>query len=124
VRGFQSFEKEQVIDPGGLSFSVIAGANGSGKSSIFDAISWALFGKTRVSNDKDSVVNDRLEECEVILDLTVGGGDEIRVVRRRYWQGTSELEVHEFIDGEWIRFSDHTLAGAQSHIYELVGLTE
>ena len=45
----------------------ISGANGSGKSSLFDAITWALFGKARRSDD--ALINDAAESCLVALEF-------------------------------------------------------
>ena len=45
LRGFKPFRERQEIDFSGLEFFVIRGPTGSGKSSILDAIAFALFGK-------------------------------------------------------------------------------
>ena len=47
IQNFKCYEKEEIIFSNGLTG--IVGANGSGKSSIFDAIFFALYGKLSIS---------------------------------------------------------------------------
>ena len=58
IKGITSFQEKEVIDFAQLGnlFAVI-GANGSGKSSIFDAMTHALFGG-RAKSGKDTGLND------------------------------------------------------------------
>lgn len=47
VQGFRSFEDERTfVFPDRPGFFHLKGANGAGKSSLWDAVSWCLFGKT------------------------------------------------------------------------------
>ncbi len=45
VEGFTCFTRRQVVDFSGLEIFAITGATGSGKSSLIDAMIWALFGQ-------------------------------------------------------------------------------
>jgi DNA repair exonuclease SbcCD ATPase subunit len=47
LRGFLCYKDKQVIDLDGCDLWVLAGRNGSGKSAIFDAMTFALFGAHR-----------------------------------------------------------------------------
>ena len=47
VKNFKPFKEEQIIDFTNLDFFVIRGPTGSGKSSILDAITFALYGPKR-----------------------------------------------------------------------------
>src|SRR4029077_2865243 len=47
LRGFLCYREEQEIDFAGSTLWMLAGLNGSGKSSIFDAVTYALFGHHR-----------------------------------------------------------------------------
>src|SRR5438270_12448230 len=47
VRGFLCYRDEQEIAFDGAALWMLAGLNGSGKSSIFDAVTYALFGHHR-----------------------------------------------------------------------------
>lgn len=58
----------------------IPGSNGSGKSSIFDAICWGLFGKSIRKSTEESMVRYGTEEC--FVKLTLSDGSEITRTRK------------------------------------------
>jgi len=47
LRGFLSYRDEQEVRFDGSSLWMLSGLNGSGKSSVFDAVTYALFGHHR-----------------------------------------------------------------------------
>lgn len=51
IKNFLSYHEEVVIDFSALHLACISGNNGAGKSSILDAMVWALFGKARRNDD-------------------------------------------------------------------------
>ncbi len=55
-------------------------SNGAGKTTIFDAICWALYGKSRF-NTKDKVIKRNNVECKVDLEFSIGE-DTYRIVRK------------------------------------------
>jgi exonuclease SbcC len=55
----------------GVHVACIWGDNGNGKSTLIDAITWALWGKTRAKSD-DDLVHLGQTETEVEFDFTVG----------------------------------------------------
>ena len=58
---------------------VIKGKNGAGKSTIFEAIIWGLFGKTIRKSTEEAIVNSyRRKGCEVLLLLNKGKGKILR----------------------------------------------
>lgn len=65
ITGFLSYQKTAEIDFTVFNLGCIVGANGSGKSSILDAITWVLFGVARKRDD--SVINNQSQTAEVIL---------------------------------------------------------
>lgn len=87
IEGFQSIERAQVeLDSQGVvlvrginNFDDNASSNGSGKSSIFQAIYYCIFGKTSegISDPSNRYYNDG---CLVILDFSVDEQD-YRIIR-------------------------------------------
>ena len=47
LRGFLCYRDAQVVDLDGRDLWAFSGRNGSGKSAIFDAVTYALFGHHR-----------------------------------------------------------------------------
>ena len=71
----------------------VCGANGSGKTTIFDAFTWLLFGKDSLDNakfeirplDKDGKQIDNVEIC-VVATLDIGGKEvELKKTQRQNW---------------------------------------
>jgi DNA repair exonuclease SbcCD ATPase subunit len=65
-------------------------SNGTGKSSIFIAIEYCLFGECPFSLDK--IIRDDADACRVVLDFSID--DQIyRISRKRTRRGTSDLTL-------------------------------
>jgi len=60
IEGFSVYRKKQTIDFSGLSFFVIQGKTGAGKTSIVDAITYALFGKVPRYQNSTKGVNTKV----------------------------------------------------------------
>ena len=74
VEGFRSYRKKTTFDWRGRRLVGIVGPIGSGKSSIIDAISFALFGKTpAVERDTKSLIHQLNDQCHVELVFEVDG---------------------------------------------------
>ena len=123
VKNFLSYHDE-TIDFAALDYASISGHNGSGKSSIPDAIAWALYGSLRVAGDSDSVVNDNANEA--VVTLVTGdseGNPQWQITRRRNSKaGAGKLVLHEHKDGSWVGFNDQNSKTAQTEIDKIVGL--
>lgn len=82
IQGFKSFTKEQILDlnkiEAGLSFisgenraEPSLGANGTGKSSIWEALTFAFFGKTSTNIKAGDIKNWQTEDkCKVSVEFT------------------------------------------------------
>ena len=74
VEGFRSYRQKTTFDWRGRRLVGIVGPIGSGKSSIIDAISFALFGKTpAVERDTKSLIHQLCDQCHVELLFEVEG---------------------------------------------------
>jgi DNA repair protein SbcC/Rad50 len=73
--------RDASLDFTGLHLAVITGDNGNGKSSIVDAITWALWGKARAASD-DDLIHAGQPEMEVEFEFQVGE-QGYRIIRKR-----------------------------------------
>ena len=65
----------------GIQTACICGDNGNGKSAIVDAMTWALWGKTRAKSDDDLIY---LGESEASVEFDFRVADQLyRVIRKR-----------------------------------------
>jgi exonuclease SbcC len=64
----------------GFHVACLTGENGHGKSAIFDAITWALWGKSRAKSD-DELVHIGQSDMMVEFDFAVGG-QRYKVIRK------------------------------------------
>lgn len=91
ISGFLSYRQTVEIDFTGFELACIAGANGAGKSSLLDAITWSLFGQARKRDD--SLINTQSEAAEVSLTFAYEG-NVYRVQRTKPRDKTTLLEFH------------------------------
>jgi exonuclease SbcC len=73
--------RQAVLDFSGIHVACLAGENGAGKSALLDAVTWALWGKSRAKRDDELI---HLGEEEMTVEFTFGLGDQTyRVLRQR-----------------------------------------
>ena len=65
----------------GIHTACICGDNGNGKSALIDAMTWALWGRTRAKSD-DDLIHLGQTEMEVEFDFAVGQ-QPYRIIRKR-----------------------------------------
>jgi exonuclease SbcC len=86
----------------GISIACLAGDNGAGKSALLDAITWALWGASRLKSDDDLVA---LGATEMMVDLEFTlDGQDYRVIRRRIRgrrSGQSQLDFQVRDENGW-----------------------
>lgn len=96
IKNFFSYgPQETVIDLSGNGITNISGVNGVGKSTIIEAMLFALYGKTRQEKVAD-VVNRSIEkDCKVSVEF-VGDDDEVYKVLRYRAHTTHKDKVYLF----------------------------
>ena len=74
MSGFLSYKDEQEIPFSGSPLWMLAGVNGSGKSSVFDGVTYALFGHHRGgSQNAAELINKESNALAVEFDFTLDG---------------------------------------------------
>lgn len=90
LNNFLAFRAPKPISFDGIDLACISGKNGVGKSSLLDAITWALWGKARARRE-DDLIHQGQQEMRVCLDFEQEGR-RYRVARaRRGKRGTLKL---------------------------------
>jgi DNA repair exonuclease SbcCD ATPase subunit len=103
LRGFLSYKDEQEVAFDGAPVWLLAGLNGSGKSSIFDAVTYALFGSHRGgSTNAVELINKDCDKALVEFEFALEGRRyQITRTLQRTKQGTprSSQQLEEYTAG-------------------------
>jgi DNA repair protein SbcC/Rad50 len=102
VKGFTAFREEQTLDFTDLDVFAISGPTGSGKSSLLDAMTFALYGKVeRVGGSVGQLISQGQPAMAVTLDFEVGR-EVYRVSRRSQTKGPTKIILQrQAADGSW-----------------------
>ncbi|MEC1268828.1 SMC family ATPase [Bacillus vallismortis] len=132
IKGLHSFREEQTIDFEGLSGAGvfgIFGPTGSGKSSILDAMTLALYGKVeRAANNTHGILNHAEDTLSVSFTFALQTNHQISYKVERVFKRTDEMKVKtalcRFIE---IKDEHKVLADkageVNKRVEELLGLT-
>ena len=91
MKGWMRYRDEQVADFGGGTLIAICGQNGAGKSSIFDAITFALYGLHRLGRmHADQLISQDMDRLSVEFEFDAGG--QRYLVRRSRGRKESERD--------------------------------
>jgi len=111
LQGFLSYREPVELDFTGFNLACISGENGAGKSSLLDAITWALFGRARKADESVINTHPAVKQAEVTLDFDYEG-NRYRVVRTNPRGKTSSVDFFIRAQGEdeqWNTLSERTL---------------
>jgi len=106
IEGFTVYKKPQTVDFGKLSFFVIQGKTGAGKTSLIDAITYALYGRVPrygASKAHRLVLSRGSRRLRVALDFSVGGR-RFRV-ERFYTSRPEESSARAYEEGKRLNLS-------------------
>ena len=104
VEGFTSFRARTELDFSGLTMFAITGPTGAGKTSILDAIVYALYGRTpRLSDDFRELVSQGALTMRVALEFKAGG--ELYKVMRVFGRKT-DIRLERSEGGSWKPIAD------------------
>ena len=115
------------LDLEGIHIACLCGDNGHGKSALLDAITFALWGSSRLGDNRnhDDLIHKGQRNMFVDLEFE-SAGDRYRVVRRRTSrrsQGVTDLQL--FIrneSGGWLAVTGNTVRDTQALLTERIRL--
>ena len=108
----------------GIHTACICGDNGNGKSALIDAMTWALWGKTRAKSD-DDLIHQGQTEMEVEFDFAVGG-QPYRIIRkhskprRRRGSGQTILEFQIATGNGFRSITGNSVTQTQQKIIDIL----
>ncbi len=129
LEGFLCYKQKETISFGGASLWLLAGLNGSGKSSIFDAVTYALFGHHRGGNrDAHELINKDSDRATVEFEFALDGEYyKIKRTLQRTRQGRARPTrqvFHRIPEGKWEAVEDTQLdAGFDEWVNQHIGLS-
>jgi len=126
LENFLSYRKPATLDFCGWQLACICGENGAGKSSLLDAITWALFGKCRAPG-RDDVVNRQAarlgEAARVQFDFQLEG-QTFRALRIQKPGRTGLLELQLAVgDDQWRPLTEATISLTQVQLEKLLRMS-
>ncbi|MCU0489842.1 MAG: SMC family ATPase, partial [Anaerolineales bacterium] len=135
LSGFLSYREPVDIDFTTFELACISGSNGAGKSSLLDAITWALYGKARKQDD--SLIHNLAKSAEVSLIFTYEE-NVYRIQRTKIRDKTGMLEfqilqpdgdtavpngkLKDILSGSWKTLTEHSMTETTARIQETLRL--
>lgn len=122
LKDFLSYGDPDPIDFTGFEVACLTGPNGMGKSSLLDAMTWALFGAARGcegGQNQDRLIREGADETVVTLVFELGD-ETYRVTRSRSRSGRADLRFCVRSGDGWTTIGDDTLRGTETKISEVL----
>jgi exonuclease SbcC len=116
--------REAALDFSGIHVACLTGENGAGKSALLDAITWALWGSSRLgARGDDDLVRLGEDKMQVAFTFSLGG-QAYRVLRRRevakYSRTLLDFQVDD--DGHWRSLVEGGVRATQRKIENVLRL--
>ncbi len=113
VEGFTSFRTRQVLDFSSLDLFAITGATGAGKTSLLDAITFALYDEvSQKPNSPKELVSQGAKQLKVEFRFVIRQTEykAVRTWRNRGKTAVPNFILEELIGEEWERCSTQNVA--------------
>ncbi|MBY0522302.1 MAG: SMC family ATPase [Gemmataceae bacterium] len=130
VRGFLCYRDEQEVSFDSASLWMLAGVNGSGKSAIFDGVTYALFGGHRAGKEHaDELINKGSDRALVEFDFLLDGHlyrarRTLKLKKQGGAASTQQIERWDTDANRWKPVEDTTnKRDFDRWVHENVGLT-
>lgn len=121
MEGFTAFRSKTTLDFEDLDLFAITGPTGAGKSSIIDAICYALYGRIpRIGNEMGRAISLGMQRMQVSLEFRANSR-AFRVYREARTRGAGRVRL-ELLEGEdWQPVADGA-TDVNGRVIEVVGL--
>lgn len=119
ISGFLSYRDRAELDFASFDLACISGHNGAGKSSLLDAITWALFGEAR--GKSSDVINLTSGAAEVVLTF-MHEDNTYRIQRTLPRNKSTVLEFQVKSDDGWRPLTEKTTRETQARIEQTLHL--
>lgn len=97
LKNFMSYSENEVMDFTRFHIAAITGKNGNGKSSLWDAITWCIWGRARgldsAGRGSDDLIRIGADEMEVEFIFKINN-TKYRILRKKKRNSSSILEFH------------------------------
>src|SRR6266516_7134116 len=101
LKGFTAFRDATEIDFTTLDVFAISGPTGSGKSSLLDAMTYALYGRVeRVGDRVGQLISQGQPRMAVTLEFEIGH-DRLQVTRSTSSRGPTKIQLMRRVGEEW-----------------------
>ncbi|UYN88929.1 MAG: SMC family ATPase [Anaerolineales bacterium] len=122
LSGFLSYRDPVEVDFTRFNVAAISGANGAGKSSLLDGLTYALFGEARTRGDAIINLHPEVQAAEVALTFEYEG-NVYRVQRLLPRDKTTQLEFQiRNSDGQWKPLTERSVRETDKRIRETLRL--
>jgi exonuclease SbcC len=114
--------RQAALDLAGIRVACLAGENGAGKSALLDAITWALWGRSRAKRDDELI---HLGEDEMAVEFTFDLREQTyRVLRQRKAgkRGSTLLDFQVRDFGRWRSIAEGGVRATQEKIERVLRL--
>lgn len=114
--------REAELNLEGIHLACLNGDNGAGKSSLLDAITWSLWGKSRASDDE--IITQQEVEMAVHLEFSMGEQTyKVSRLRSKKGSGKTELNFSIYNGSSWTRISEDSVRATQTKIIKTLGMS-
>jgi DNA repair protein SbcC/Rad50 len=122
VQGFTSFADRTEVDFSDLDLFAITGPTGAGKTSILDAMTWAMYGKTsRLGRCGSELISHGKNNVAVHFEFSAGM-DRYRITRSTRRTGAAQVRLEKFNSTAWVPEDAAGVAETNAAIGKIVGL--
>lgn len=124
LENFGSYIGQTEVDLSDMRMVAVTGDNGAGKSTMLDAIIYAITGSTRAGAEADSVINDAASSASVQLTFQMGSQTwRVKRTRVRGKRTVAVLEAFDEAQGAWAPVGAEGVKGVEAALDEILGLS-